>query len=408
MQRRNFLRMAALTTGIGLLPIGGSGWAATGGTGGKRLIVVFLRGAVDGLNVVVPHGDANYYAARPSIAIARGPGGVIDLDGHFGLHPALAGMLPLWQQKNLAFIQAAGSPDPSRSHFDAQLMMETGTPGTIGTKDGWLNRLLAMLPGPASPTRGVNFGPVVPRIISGKVQVANIGMGKAAAKPTPLDRPDIAASFGSLYSGTDALSTAFREGQESRKELLAHMDEEQIMADNGAPQPDGFPADARRLAHLIAKDPSIQIAFLALGGWDTHVNQGNVKGQLGNHLQPLGDGLAALAQGLGPAYQDTVILVISEFGRTVHENGNGGTDHGHGNVVWAMGGPIAGGKVYGAWPGLSSDRLYQGRDLAITTDFRIPIAAVLERHLLLPDRDLNAVFPAMPAGSGSMSGLVKA
>ena len=411
MQRRDFLQLVgAASATLTLLPFGRAGWAATapGAGGGKRLVVVFLRGAVDGLNVVVPHGERAYYDARPTIAVPRDAGGVVNLDGHFGLHPALRSLQPLWQQGSLAFVHACGSPDATRSHFDAQDYMESGTPGVKATSDGWMNRVLATLPGPHGPTEAISLGPTLPRILSGPMTVANLPLGRAAANPMPLDRPAVTAAFDKVYGGDDALSRAYRQGQEARKQLLGEMQSETQMADNGAPPPNGFPDDAARLARLIQQDGSIRLAFLALGGWDTHVNQGAGQGQLANHLQPLGEGLAGFAQALGPAWADTIVLVISEFGRTAHENGNGGTDHGHGNVMWLLGGAVRGGKVYGNCPGLATDALYQGRDLAVTTDFRMPIAAVLERHLRLSDQQLARVFPHMPATQHDLGMLVKA
>lgn len=412
MKRRDFLRRTAILAGGGLiLPLASNAWAAVGTPAErnpKRLVVIFMRGAVDGLSVVVPHGDEQYYDARRSISIAKGHDGVIDLDGHFGLHPALAAVHPLWNDKSLAFIHASGSPDPSRSHFDAQAMMETGTPGNPGAREGWLNRLLAALPGPHPPTEAVSLGPLTPRILAGRLPVANIDTGKNAGKPIALDRPAVNHAFGALYDGDDDMSRAFRQGQETRKQLLTDMEREMQEADNGAPLPNGFPAQAKRLAGLIARDPSIRVAFVGLGGWDTHVNQGNAKGQLANRLQPLADGLAILAKDLGAAYGSTVIVVISEFGRTVRENGNGGTDHGHGNVMWVMGGGVNGGRVYGEWPGLAADRLYQGRDLAVTTDFRTAIGTIIERHMGLSDAALQTVFPAMPSGSAALARILKA
>ena len=410
MRRRAFLQGGAAA--LGLLPVGRAGWAASmpgAAASGKRLVVVFLRGAVDGLNVVVPTGERAYYDARPTIAIARGDAdGAINLDGHFGLHPALLPLLPLWQHGGLAFVHACGSPDPSRSHFDAQDYMESGTPGVKTTGDGWMNRVLAALPGSHGPTEAVSLGATLPRILSGRMTVANLPLGRAAANPMPLDRPLIAAAFDKVYSGDDAMSRAYRQGQEARKQLLGELQADMQMADNGAPPPNGFAEDAARLARLIRQDGSIRLAFLALGGWDTHVNQGGAKGQLANHLQPLGEGLAGFAQALGPAWADTVVLVISEFGRTVHENGNAGTDHGHGNVMWVLGGAVRGGKVYGDWPGLAGEALYQGRDLAVTTDFRTPIAAVLERHLRLGDRQLAGIFPHRPPARRDLGAIVRA
>ena len=412
MYRRDFLKSAATIAGGSLaLPFASNAWAAVGAPGAatpKRLVVIFLRGAVDGLNVVVPHGDAAYYDARRSIAIPKGRDGVIDLDGHFGLHPALAAIQPLWQEKSLAFVHAFGSPDPSRSHFDAQAMMEAGTPGNPATREGWLNRLLTTLPGPHPATQAVSLGPTTPRILAGPIAIANVDVGKNAGKPTALDRPAVNRAFSELYDGDDDMSRAYRQGQDSRKQILSDMDREMQEADNGAPSAAGFPAQAKRLATLIGRDDSIRVAFVALGGWDTHVKQGDVKGQLAGHLEPLAQGLVALAKDLGPAYRDTVILVISEFGRTVRENGNGGTDHGHGNVMWAMGGPISGGKVYGEWPGLSSDRLYQNRDLAVTSDFRSVIGTIVERHMGLSDQNLQTIFPEMPQSQSGFTALLKA
>ena len=328
---------------------------------------------------------------------------MLDLDGHFGLNPNLAPLLPLWQSGKLAFVHASGSPDPTRSHFDAQDYMESGTPGRKGTPDGWLNRLLgaapaAVAPAPAhaSVTRGISVGATLPRIWAGPNPVANIANGARATKPTQLDRPQVSKAFDALYAGDDALSKAYRESQQSRAEVNEAMSSaarEQMVADNGAPLPNGFPDDAGRLAQLMRRDPNVQFAFLALGGWDTHVNQGGARGQLANRLQPLGQGLAEFATRLGPVFDDTTVLVISEFGRTARQNGTGGTDHGHGNVMWALGGNIAGGKVYGRWPGIDASALNEGRDLAVTTDFRQVLAGVCMNNLRLPDDRLAAVFP---------------
>jgi uncharacterized protein (DUF1501 family) len=398
--RRAFMRRTALLSAAGIVLLSPHAWAAGASDDRKRrLVVVFLRGAVDGLNVVVPHAESAYYDARPTIAIGRlnSEGGVRDLDGFFGLHPALAPMLPLWSEGTLAFVHACGSPDPTRSHFDGQDYMESGTPGFKSTHDGWLNRVLAQLPGAHAPTEALSLGPTLPRILSGKLPVANLPLGRAAGRPLPLDRPIVEAAFDRLYRGADALSVAYREGRAARAKLMTDLQRDMAEADAGAPSPQGFADDTDRLAHLIRRDPSIRVAFLALGGWDTHVSQGAAQGQLATHLAQLADGLSGLAKALGPEYQETVVLVISEFGRTVKENGNGGTDHGHGNVIWVMGGPVRGGKVYGRWPGLATPDLYQERDLAVTTDFREPIGAVLRSHLALSDAQIAQVFPGAPA-----------
>ena len=410
--RRAFLRRAALLSAGGVILLSPRAWATRAmGTDSdhRRLVVVFLRGAVDGLNVVVPHSEPAYYDARPTIAIGRtgADGGVLDLDGFFGLHPALGSMMPMWSDRTLAFVHACGSPDPTRSHFDAQDYMESGTPGIKSTHDGWLNRVLAQLPGAHTPTEALSMGPTLPRIMSGKMPVANLPLGRAADRPLPMDRPVVEQAFDRLYAGTDALSRAYHEGRESRRKLQADLQRDMTEADAGAPGPQGFSDDSDRLAHLIRRDPSIRIAFLALGGWDTHVSQGGAQGQLAGHLKPLADGLSSFVKALGPDYQDTVVVVISEFGRTVKENGNAGTDHGHGNVMWMMGGPVRGGKVYGQWPGLTTDALYQERDLAVTTDFRQPISTVLRSHLALSDSQLTAVFPGAPLSGTSVANLIR-
>jgi uncharacterized protein (DUF1501 family) len=401
MKRRQFLQ-AGIASASTLIAVGTHGWFAstpaqtmTPSSGNpKRLIVIFLRGAVDGLNVVIPYRETAYYQARPTIAIPQPGqnGGALDLDGQFGLHPALAAILPLWQQGSLAFVHSAGSPDPTRSHFDAQDNMERGTPGTQTIHDGWMNRLLDSLSG-HNPVQAVNVGAATPKILSGRMPVATLALGRSAAQPISLDRPQVGNAFDRLYAGSDRLSQAYREGRTARKALLADLDTEMKMANNGAPLPYGFASDTQRLAQIMTKDPRVALAFMALGGWDTHVNQGASQGQLARNLEQLGKGLATLQTTLGSTYADTTILVMSEFGRTVHENGNGGTDHGHGNVMWLLGGGVRGGKVYGEWGGLASDRLYQERDLAVTTDFRDVIAAVLERHLQIPDQKLSQILP---------------
>jgi uncharacterized protein (DUF1800 family)/uncharacterized protein (DUF1501 family) len=412
MNRREFLRHAAILSASGIVLLGPNAWAAhalSGDSSRKRIVVVFLRGAVDGLNVVVPHGEPGYYDARPTIAIAQhgGEGGVIDLDGFFGLHPALAPMLPYWKDGTLGFVHACGSPDPTRSHFDAQDYMESGTPGVKSTNDGWLNRTLAVLPGNHAATEALSLGATVPRILAGTMPVANMPLGRAAARPMPLDRPIVEASFDRLYEGTDALSQTYKQGRAARMRLMGELQQDMTEANNGAPGPQGFTDDADRLAKLIQRDPTIRVGFLALGGWDTHVNQGGANGQLAGHLKPLAEGLAHFAQALGPAYGDTVVIVISEFGRTMHQNGNGGTDHGHGNVMWVMGGAVRGRKIYGRWPGLSIADLYQERDLAVTTDFRDPIAIVLASHMGLGGAQLAKVFPHRSSSSANLSGLIR-
>lgn len=365
------------------------------GDGAPRMVMVFLRGAVDGLNVVIPHGDPAYYQARPTIAVARpgGPNGVIDLTGYFGMHPALRALHPYWDSGQLAFVHASGSPDASRSHFEAQDYMETGTPGQHNTRDGWLNRALGALPRSNSPVQALTVGEALPRILTGPQVVANMPTGRNAGRPTVLDQPAVNQAFGALYAEDPVLGKAYRDGLAARKTLMAEMSEEQRVADNGAPLPNGLALDTARLGRLMRGDPRIRLGFLAVGGWDTHINQGSGTGQLANRLTPLAEGLATLAAELGPAFNDTVIVVMSEFGRTFRENGNGGTDHGHGNAMWLLGGNVRGRRIYGEWPGLTTAALNEGRDLAVTTDFRAVLALLAQQHMRVGDAAMQKIFP---------------
>jgi uncharacterized protein (DUF1501 family) len=402
MKRRDFMGTLAAGAGL-LLPVGRGTWAATAENPTKRkLVVVMLRGAVDGLNVVAPVADENYLRLRPTIGLAPPgtPGGALDLDGYFGLHPALASLQPLWQQKKLAFVHASGSPDATRSHFDAQDYMESATPGRKNTPDGWMNRLVAQLPGPSTPSRLLGIGPAMPRILAGTAAAFNLPNGAAATRANILDRPAIGAAFDQMYANHQRFGRAYLDGKAAHKEVMEAAETPQMQAaDRGAPLPNGFPGDAAHLATLMRNDPKIQLAFVELGGWDTHTGQGAATGQLANRLAPLGQGLAVLAERLGPLFDDTTVVVMSEFGRTARENGNGGTDHGHGNVMWVLGGRVNGGKVYGEWQGVGDGALNEGRDLPVTTDFRTVLVQVAERHLRLSDRQLAAVFPAVPQKS---------
>jgi len=409
MDRREFLKVATLSSLTYLFPWG-RGWAFSNGkddADSQKLIVIFLRGAADGLNVVAPYGDAIYHQLRPTIALP-GPGlqdGVIDLDGYFGLHPALAAMMPFWRNKTLAFVHASGSPDSTRSHFDAQDYMESGVPGLKTLSSGWLNRLVSQLPSKRSPVQAISLGPVLPRIFAGLASVATVPPN-ITTQLMAIDRPAVAESFKELYQGlNNDLGKAFAEGISAHHEINevlssaddnpppGPMNREEIMANRGAPTPRKYNAFGQQLAGLFRKDPSIQIAFLDFGGWDTHVNQGAATGQLANHLTPLAQGLADLVSGLGPLYKKTSIIVMSEFGRTAHENGNGGTDHGHGNVMWLLGGQLSGGKVYGRWAGLSTNALHEARDLPTTTDFRAVLCQILIDQLGVSKPALAKIFP---------------
>lgn len=394
-------RQLLLASGVGLLPTPRS--AGASGRQPPALVVVMLRGAVDGLSVVIPHADLEYHRVRAEIAIPA-PGSAehaaLPLDARFGLHPSLARLMPWWQSGQLAFVQASGSPDPTRSHFDAQDFMETATPGRRSTPEGWLNRLLAQ--GGGEQIRGMNLGTGMPRILSGAASVGAIAPSPNAALggQRPAARPRDAAALlpgqalAQLHAADPASAAAWRALQQSREAVLqSNIDGMDPGIAPGALPLTGLSRDAQRLGQLLRTDAGLQVGFLSLGGWDTHVNQGGVRGALANRLRLLGDGLDTLAQSLGPRLQNTVILVMSEFGRTVRQNGTQGTDHGHGNVMWLLGGPVKGGKVHGEWPGLEPSALHEGRDLAITTDFRQVLLQVLERHMGVDERGLQAVLP---------------
>lgn len=414
MNRRDFLKTAGLATASLLMPQVNV-WAKTTGSAASnsgptnKLVVVFLRGAIDGLSVVVPYSDPNYYKVRNNIAIPP-PGnqlGVLDLDGHFGLHPALEPILPLWKNKSLSFVLNSGSPDPTRSHFDAQDYMESGCPGRKATSTGWLNRLLAQLPDNHSPVRALNIGSTTPRILQGPVASATF-KAELKRRRSPIDNEVIASSFERMYEGRgDSLERAFQDGMEARTTINEKLSGEQMQANGGAIQAARFGAFGKQLGKLMREEPKVQVAFLDLGGFDTHVNQGNGKGQLANHLQVLGHGLSDLAESLGDTYQRTVILVMSEFGRTVKENGNNGTDHGHGNFIWALGGAVQGGKLMGHWDGITDRSLYEGRDLPVRTDFRSVVSSVIGEHLQLSSRQLQTVFPDFSSNSDTVTGLLK-
>jgi len=394
--RRVFLRNSALAVvGTAAVPsflARAAMGAAPPGTRTKRLVVIFQRGAADGLNIVVPHAEPQYYAMRPSINIPRRS--VIDLDGFFGLHPSLAPFQPLWQQRNLAIVHAAGSPDPNRSHFDAQDFMESGTPGIKSTEDGWLNRATRNLPQQKSAFEAIAMGPSIPRILSGAepaIAINNINdfsVGGRNPKASP-----VANTFEAMYDHSlDTVMHGTGEETFDAVKMLKSADPSQYKPAPGADYPKGrFGDSMRQLAQLIKANLGVQVAFADIGGWDHHVNEGATEGQIANVLRDFSQSLAAFWTDLGDLGEDTVVVTMSEFGRTARENGNRGTDHGHANVMFVLGGPVKGGKVYGRWPGLDQSQLYEGRDLALTTDFRQVLGEAVARHM--GNKNLAAVFP---------------
>lgn len=384
-------------------------------TGGRRktLIAIFQRGAVDGLNMVVPFGERAYYDLRPSIAIAKPQTGdaeaVVSLDGFFGLHPSLAPFKPLWDSRRLAIVHAAGSPDNTRSHFDAQDYMESATPGRKGTADGWLNRYLQSKPDPdRNVFRAVSMTQLTPRAMQGKapsLAISNLAdftirAGKSSAS--------VQGGFEEMYAQTvnDVLGGT---GQETFAAVnyLKQANPAQYKPQNGAQYPrTPFGNSLLQIAQLIKADVGLEVAFTDTPGlnWDTHVNEGNGRGQLGNLLQQFSNAIAALYTDLGRRMDDVVILTMSEFGRTARENGNRGTDHGHANAMFVIGNGVRGGKVYGEWPGLRSDQLYEGRDLALMTDFRDVFGEVARRHL--GTSDLQTVFPGYATSEAKFRGFL--
>jgi uncharacterized protein (DUF1501 family) len=385
--------------------------AATPSPNKKKMVVLFQRGAMDGLNVVVPFAEPNYYALRPTIAIPQpnlgGAEAAIDLDGFFGLHPSLQPLLPLFRNGQLAIVQAVGSPDPSRSHFDAQDFMESGTPGVKATDDGWLNRAIqSMAEEKPSPFRAVAFGPYLPRTLQGTAPAVAIPDLKQFKMYGPQQTTE--GGFEAMYAQT--VDQAMRGvGHETFEAIdqLKQINPDTYQPDNGAQYPKGrFGQSLMEIAELFKADVGLEVAFLDSGGWDHHVNEGGVQGQLANLLRDLGQGIAAFHQDMGDRMGDVVFVSMSEFGRTAHENGNHGTDHGHANCMFVMGGDIKGGRVYSRWPGMSQGQLYEGRDLAVTTDYRSVLGEIISKHL--GDRDLKAVFPGFANDPRQFLGMVKA
>jgi len=409
MLTRRLLLKSLAAAGLSLFPLSRGSWALAGAQQAeKHLIVILLRGAIDGLSVVAPYAEANYYALRPNIALAK-PGatdGLLDLDGFFGLHPALAPLLPYWQDRSLAFIHASGSPALSRSHFEAQDILETAMLNTALARQGWLNGLAQILPDNHAADRAISVGNVMPKIFQGKASISTMPTNLRADKPSAIDNPQLEKKFAQLYATHPELASHYQRAVSARAVMLADLQAEMSDADRGAPNSDAFINMSEKVAELLRHDSHIQLVFMDVGGWDTHIAQGNAKGQLAGKLEKFGQGLAALIQGLGPAYQNTAILVMSEFGRTVAENGNKGTDHGHGNVAWLLGGDVQGGKVHGRWPGLDSEQLWEGRDLAVTTDFRAVIGNVVGRHFGLSDVAVRGFISDYRADLG-LAGLFK-
>ena len=376
--RRRFLQTSALTVGVlGTAPAWLLRAAAQGTHGGKTLVVIFQRGAADGLNIVAPFAERRYYDLRPSLAVAAPTSTnttITDLDGRFALHPSLQPLKPLWEEGQLAFVHAAGSPDSSRSHFQAQELMESGT-AVAKASDGWLNRALPASTTNASPLRAVAVGAQVPQTLRG-------------------DRPAVAVEDLSRFQVGDATAAAMLErlygtAADSRLktqgagafEALRRIDalrQQRYAPANGAQYSGEFGRRLQQIAQLIKGDVGVEAAFVDYGDWDHHVNEA---GALANVLREFGAGLVAFARDMGQRMADIVVVTMSEFGRTAAENGTGGTDHGHGGVMMVLGGPVRGKQVLGTWPGLEPEQLFEGRDLAVTTDYRDVLGELVRGHL---------------------------
>jgi len=397
--RRVFLKGSALAMfGVGSLPawLSRSLYAADSSETRKKILVaIFQRGAVDGLNMVVPFGEPRYYELRPSIAIPKPdgtPNSAVDLDGFFGLHPALAPLKPMYDVRHLAIVDAVGSPDPTRSHFDAQDYMESGTPGFKGVTDGWLNRALPKESGPASPLRAVSLGDSLARTLRGH----NDAVAVRNLNDFQVRDPRGAATFESMYENSlDTMLHGTGKETFNAVKIMQSIQKQTYVPANGANYGNGgFGKSLQQIAQLIKANVGVEVAFADIGGWDTHVNETGgqpTNGQLANNLAQFGQALAAFYQDLGDRMEDVTLVTMSEFGRTVKENGDRGTDHGHANVMFVLGGDVRGGKVYGDWPGLAEEQLYEGRDLALTADFRDVLSELVARHL--GNSNLRSVFP---------------
>ncbi|HEY3026077.1 MAG TPA: DUF1501 domain-containing protein [Pyrinomonadaceae bacterium] len=381
-------------------------------TGGRRktLIAIFQRGAVDGLNMVVPFGEASYYDQRPTIAIPKPQGtnaeAAINLDGFFGLHPSLAPFKPLWDTKRLAIVHAAGSPDNTRSHFDAQDYMESATPGVKSTNDGWLNRYLQSKSDPEkSLFRAVSLTQNMPRVLQGRAPAVAISNLADFSIRAGQNSASVQGGFEAIYAPVNDLLGGTGKETFEAVNYLKKVNPAQYKAENGARYPGTpFGNALLQIAQLIKAGVGLEVAFTDVGGWDTHVNEGNSRGQLGNLLQNFSSAIAALYTDLGQRMDDVVVLTMSEFGRTVRENGGRGTDHGHANAMFVVGNNVRGGKVYGDWPGLKTDQLYEGRDLALTTDFRDVFGEVAQKHL--GTSNLANVFPGYATSPSKFRGVL--
>ncbi len=420
MDRRYFLKSSGITlASFGLMSVApqflhqfANAQTLTNASGKKKiLITIFQRGAVDGLNMVVPYGDGDYYNLRRTIAVQKPnqADGAINLDGYFGLHPSLKPLEKFWQNKQLAVVHSVGSPDNTRSHFDAQDYMEAGTPGVKSTRDGWLNRVLQTSKNEnGSPFRAVSMTQQLPRSLYGRApSVAMTNLADFAIN-AGIYTKSVQGGFEGIYKQTskDSLNETGKETFEAVN-FLKQANPAQYQPENGARYPNNlFAQSLLQIAQLIKANVGLEVAFTDTPSlnWDTHANEGGARGQIANLLNGFGQAIAAFATDLGKRMDDVVILTMSEFGRTVRENGSRGTDHGHANSMFILGNSVKGGKIYGDWKGLANENLYEGRDLAVTTDFRGVLGEVAFKHL--GNKNLDKIFPNYATSAKNFRGFM--
>jgi uncharacterized protein (DUF1501 family) len=418
MDRRYFLKSSGITlASFGLMSVAPSflhqfanAATVTDAFGKKKiLITIFQRGAVDGLNMIVPHGESEYYNLRRTIAVAKPnqADGALNLDGFFGLHPSLKPLEKFWQSKQMAIVHSTGSPDNTRSHFDAQDYMESGTPGVKATRDGWLNRVLQTKKSEHdSPFRAVALNGQIPRTLVGRAPTIAMTNLSDFAINAGVYTNAVQGGFEGVWQ-QNAQSGLGETGKETfaAVNFLKKANPAQYKAENGAQYPNSqLGRSLLQIAQLIKAGVGLEVAFAEVGGWDTHSNQGGSRGQLANLLRDFGQSIAALATDLGKQMDDVVILTMSEFGRTARENGTRGTDHGHANAMLVLGNSVKGGKVYGDWKGLGESELNEGRDLAVTTDFRDVFGEISYKHL--GNKNLDKIFPKYSPSPSKFRGII--
>jgi uncharacterized protein (DUF1501 family) len=409
--RRTFIK----STGVAMVTLGFAPsfltrTAEAAGTRRKLLIAIFQRGAVDGLNMIVPFGESEYYRVRPSIAIpapGRGEIAAVDLNGFFGLHPRMAALKPFWDNRSLAIVHACGSPDSTRSHFDAQDYMESATPGVKSTKDGWLNRYLQVTHEGETPLSAVAMTRQMPRSLQGSAPALAIGSVGEFGVRGGMDARD---SFETAYAAAadQVLSGTADDAFKAMRTLSSAGGQRPYRPANGVVYPrTPFGQSLQEIARLAKADVGLEIAFAESGQWDHHVNEGGATGQIANRLDDFARGIAALTLDLGDRMADSIVMTMSEFGRAVVENGNRGTDHGHGNAMMLIGGGVKGGEIYGDWPGLKESQRHEGRDLKVTTDFRDVFGEVVMRHLGADEKTAARVFPGYGIKPSAFRGVLR-